>query len=634
MGGDFWAQSRQLWPIWGITLLLVTLIEAGLRLLLVVLQPTLVAGLNRTEIALAWLWGVRFDAALAGLFWLVALLVSLWAAPSHHYRRFWQVLALLLGGSLLLHGADQLYFAEAGRHLGYEVLEGWNSAGSLVQSAVANYTGWVILYLLLLYLLVQQLIPRLALGLKAIFLHSSHFNLGGQLPLALLLAVVLIRGGVSGLPLEPLHAQQLGQSQMAAVALNGSYNALFSILTGDRAQPLWQGALQPTDQPQFEQLTAIAPLPPTVTPLPPTLKPHLVMLLLESWSGVYLSHYGYPHNTAPIFEQLRQQGVSVRAMVAGGRRTTEGMFATLCSWPNPLGQTVAQTQLQNYRYRCLPHILAEQGYQSLFVQGTNQNTSGVGAFAQLLGFKESLGKKEYAPVHYPPNSWGYHDEDIYHYTLERLQQADTPLLVGINTNSTHDQQMPQGVKPQWGEATAEERYRSLLTYADGALGRFVKELRQLKRPVLLVAVADHTGMTPADLYLGHLIPFALVGIGLPPLRWASDRIASQRDIAPTLLQLLQLPRERGLSGVSLFQPEGGGADYFQQGVLGWAEHNAVYEFNRANGKLLRCQPLNRQGLPVVAVSGCDAGAAAVWRRAASYSRLTEQRLFSGQIGQP
>src|SRR5690606_15770647 len=146
-----------------------------------------------------------------------------------------------------------------------------------------------------------------------------------------------------------------------------------------------------------------------------------IMILLESWSAPYQHAYGYDKQTTPFFDALRERSLTTLATTAGGHRTTEGIFSTMCSWQNPLGQTVAQSQLQNYPYHCLPAILAERQYHTAFFQGTLKNTSGTGAFAQLLGFRHSYGKEDVREHHYPQNSWGLQDPDLYRFTLEKLK---------------------------------------------------------------------------------------------------------------------------------------------------------------------------------------------------------------------
>ncbi len=177
----------------------------------------------------------------------------------------------------------------------------------------------------------------------------------------------------------------------------------------------------------------------------------MVLVFLESWSSVYMKSYGSAKDSTPYFDTLRKRSLTTNETLAGGHRTTEGLFATLCSWQNPLGETIAQSQLQNYDYNCLPELLRNRGYATAFFQGTLENTSGTGAFAQALGFEQSYGKRDIKTRQYEENSWGVQDPDLYHFVLGSLDKMPQPFFIGINTATTHDSQVPESFLQQMGQ---------------------------------------------------------------------------------------------------------------------------------------------------------------------------------------
>ncbi|HEY0633879.1 MAG TPA: LTA synthase family protein, partial [Gammaproteobacteria bacterium] len=522
-----------------------------------------------SELLRTLIWGIRFDLAISAA---LALLVTLAAWLGHRLLRRPLIPAMRWGSFLAaalligIQGADLLYYGEAGRHLGYELKEWYNSGSSLALAALQTYTLPVLLQLLLLgplYFISRWLF---ALG-NTIHLHRGFprtLLLEVQLVIVLLLAALLVRGGTQSVPLEPLHAQQIGDSHQAVLALNGGYNALFSSITPYSISPRFAAVPTAEERALVKTLLHDSDGPLRVTQRP---KANVIFVLLESWSGAYMHSYGYEQLVTPHFDQLRREGITSRAMMTGGHRTTEGMFATFCSLQNPLGQTVAQSQLQNYDYQCLPRIAREEGYHTAFFQGTNANTSGTGAFAQLLGFSDSYGKADMPPGKLPDNSWGRHDPDIYDFTLDKLRAMPRPFMVGINTNSTHDAQLPAGAAVSFGKDSP--AYISALHYADGALGDFVNAVRsdpQLKDTVL-VLLADHPGLTPPDAYRASMIPFVILAPGIEPAELPD--VLSQRDVAPSVADLLALPASSEFTGQSVLrriQPRV--ADYYHQGTLG------------------------------------------------------------------
>ncbi len=591
--------------------------------------------LGPLELLYTLLWGFRFDLAISAIFallaflaaQLLALLTRRGFAATLRWTTFLATAALIL-----LHGADTLYYGEAGRHLGYELTEGLNSGAALASAAITTYllpvagqllvilfawfcTGW--LFKRFSHPPAETLRQRLAAGAMT-------------LPL-LLLSVMMVRGGTQSVPLEPLHAQRIGDPQQATLALNGAYNALFSSVTPYSVNPLFSTPPSEQQLALLRQLYRSAPVP-EIAGSPR--QQNVVLILLESWSGAYMAPYGSDIVTTPNFDQLRTQGLSTRVMMAAGSRTTEGMFATFCSTQNPLGQTVAQSQLQNYNYDCLPEILRDAGWHTAFFQSSNKETSGTGSFAQLLGFKQSFGKREMSreKQQYAQNSWGYQDPDLYRFTLEKMRRMPQPFLVGINTNSTHDSQLPEGIVPLGPTDNQAGRYRNILHFADAALGEFISAVRNTPelKDTIFVLVADHSGPTPPQPLQQHLLPFAILAPQIAPQML--DEIASQRDIAPTLLQLLNLTIPSHFTGSSLLQAGSPPpfSDYYHQGILGWIEGEQGLEFPINEPQQQKCFSLARQ-LNSKQTHPCGDEAMAMQQRALAFTHTSQSLLFSGEL---
>lgn len=591
----------------------------------------LFTALSLPQQAAALLWGLRFDLAVAAAFALLAflaahLLFRLARLPVHRPLRWFTLTAALF--IIGLHGGDTLYYSEAGRHLGYELKEGVNSAGELARMAAFSYTATLIAYLGAMVLAAYGGWRLLASDAAPIRARRwwQHPAAEGQLLLALLLAAVAVRGGWQAVPMEPLHAQQIGNGQQATLALNGAYNALFSSLTPYAIRPLITAAPTPEQLALVRAMYADYDLQPRPKPAMPY---NVVILFLESWSAAWMASYGHDQITTPFFDELRTDSLTTHGMLAGGHRTTEGLFATLCSAQNPLGQTVAQSQLQNYVYRCLPHILRDEGYASAFFQGTRKNTSGTGAFAQLLGFSDSYGWEDLRgrPLRYPENSWGMHDPDIYDYAVERMRALPQPFLIGINTNTTHDSQIPIGVSPAFGGDTAINRYLSNLHFADTALRDFHQAVNAEFGPTLFVILADHAGLPSPRVFSNLLIPFAIHGPAVPAQALPSHH--SQRDIAPTVLQLLGLPLPPGHTGRSLLASgEHAYADYFEHGSLGWIEQGRRIRRDMGTGA---CHACTLEHHRCADESPCTDDDLPLATRAMAFTTTAQSLLFAGDL---
>lgn len=615
-------------------LLSIALVEKGV---FAVHHNELRAGLTAWDVVWSIGWGIRFDLALGALLAFFAYLVAyfihrVFRLPFATVLRYSGTLAVVL--LVTVQGADLLYFQEAGRHLGYELKEWYNSGTELAAAALSTYTVPVAIQLVLMtisVLVLRWALPRADAGAAP----GTGNPLGWLRPeasliMVLIISVVAARGGLQSVPLEPLHAQEIGSPQRAALALNGAYNALFSSVTR------YSIPREFSDPPNPQELAVVRDLYPAISAATAgsgAKQYNVVIVLLESWSAAYMGGYGYSEDTTPRFEELRREALTTRAMLAGGHRTTEGMFATFCSTQNPLGQTVAQSQLQNYDYDCLPELLRANGYHTAFFQGTLKNTSGTGAFAQSLGFEQSFGKKDVSRRRYELNSWGLHDPDLYGFALERMRQMPQPFLVGINTNSTHDSALPTGISPAFPGNDRLSRYLSALHFADAALGDFVAAVAKDKslHDTIFVLVADHAGMTPASGYYRNLIPFMIYAPGKIAPRDSQD-VVSQRDIAPTVLDVLGLPTPAWFTGQSLLSPNQipRFADYYHAGQLGWLEGDQLVAFPLRNPEAAQCfdyadDPGMQRPQP------CPPQAASMTTRALAFTHVAQYFLFEGRL---
>ncbi|MGE0081698.1 MAG: LTA synthase family protein [Thiohalomonadaceae bacterium] len=611
-------------------LLLVTVVE---KLWFAAWHEEVRAGLGMGEVFHALAVGLRFDLAIAAIFAFLVVFAAHVCARLLRVRfmgatRVFAAVAVI--ALVLIHGADLLYFAETGRHMGYELKEAYNSGTELAAAAVVSFLRPVLAQLVFLALalwLMGRALPVVVAPRQMFARPTPWWRVPApelKLVAVLAIAVVLTRGGLQSVPLEPLHAQELGDPNKATLALNGAYNAVFSSVTPYSVEPVLRERPTETDYALVREL-----LGPAVTPTaaPDAARPNVVIVFLESWSAYRMASYGGARQTTPRFDALRTESLTTRDMLAGGKRTTEGMFATLCSAQNPLGATVAQTQLQNYRYDCLPKILRESGYHSAFFQGTVSGTSGTGAFAQLLGFELSFGKEHVADSRLPHNSWGMHDPDLYRFTLEKLATLPQPFLAGVNTNSTHDHLLPDGHAPAFANDSPASRYDNVLHFADAAFGEFVEQLFARFPNTILVAVADHAGYWENPLINRYRIPFLIHAPGrVTPAML--DVTASQRDVAPTLLTLLGLPVSPWFSGQPLTLASAGhAADYYHAGLLGWTEGTEGLEFPLRHPEDVRCfDPADLAPKP------CSEHSAARRDRALAFTRVMQKALFSGELG--
>lgn len=629
-------------------LMALTLIALGERLLFFAYNTSLMGKLSLPELIHTALWGLRFDFAVAAILSLLAYLSSYIALRllSASFLKVFRLLTYAAAFTLIvLQGADIMYFAEAGRHLGYEIFDFVTDAVALLATALTDHPLTFLLHMALAAAVVWLLSQLFREKEKYIFTaerKSRWFHLPElQLFPVLLITVILVRGGFQSVPQSPLSAQAIGDTHKATLALNGAYNALYFAFSEEHVQPvklvmadeLQQQALIRNLYPADTSVSMVS----TSTSMQANSLEHkqynVVMILLESWSAAYMKSYGFNRDVTPYFGALRTRSLTTYNMLAGGHRTTEGMFAVFCSAQNPLGQTIAQSQLQDFNYHCLPQLLREQGYYTAFFQGTNKNTSGTGVFAQMLGFTDSYGRKDVTHRQYEENSWGVHDPDLYRLVTEKMRAAKQPFFMGINTATTHDITLPSGVKPAFDPGTAEDPMLNTMHFADASLQNFIESVQQDNAigPTVFVLVADHTSYLSSSNYRMYSVPFAINAPGIVAPRFV-DRVASQRDIAPTLLQVLGVDAPAHFTGKSLLRDDQAPyfADYYHNGALGWVEGEQLLEFPVVDPGNYKCYDYRRDPVQSRSVP-CKGDAEITLQHALAFTATSQNLLFSGHL---
>ncbi|MGC5701524.1 LTA synthase family protein [Pseudomonas sp. NFXW11] len=286
-------------------------------------------------------------------------------------------------------------------------------------------------------------------------------------------------------------------------------------------------------------------------------KPNIVLVTLESFSAKYMGSNGDARNLTPNLDALRAQSLYFNNFYATGTRTDRGLEAITLAIPPTPGRSIVKRIGRESGFASLGQQLQAVGYDSVFVYGGRGYFDNMNAFFSGNGYRvvdqSSVDESE---IHFK-NAWGMADEDLYAQTL-KLADADyaqqRPFLLQLMSTSNHrPYTYPDGridIKSGNGRDGA-------VKYTDYAIGEFLKAARQ--KPwfdnTIFVFVADHTAGSAGkeDLPISNYqIPLFIYAPGLIPAR-ESAQLASQIDLAPTLLGLLNLDYESTFFGRNLLQ---------------------------------------------------------------------------------
>ena len=622
-----------------VSLVMLTLAGLLFRSVFVVYNDAIIDALSRAEVFYAAGWGLRFDLAAAAMmalisttvFWsLIRMRIVSGLAVAGAARR---LLATVLAAQMMLQLGDLMYFADAGRHVSYEMRDVFTDAAGLFMTAFAQH------WLLILVCFVSGAFLIFYLSGVAIMLESKliarkRFSLpmGLQHEVAMLMvlvvAVLAIRGGIGGVPQSVISAYKIGNPQQALVAMNGAYSIVYGMFNG--AKDVQRVAVQLPDVDRRELMQALYPHHSDKNDAE-LHNYNIVFIFMEGWPAELMSGYGYDKQTTPFFDSLLDKSLVPRGVIAGGRRTTEGLFASLCSQQNPLGQTVANTRLQTMPYTCLPDILKQHGWATAFFQGTHKDTSGTGAFAQRLGFTESYGKEDMPEGRYQHGSWGAHDPDIYDFVLNKLEHMPQPFFVGINTNSTHSIEVPEGVEAVFGKDSNQNKKLSTLHFADAAMAEFFDNVRNRAyySNTIFVLMSDHSSGKGDRRFSRYLIPGLIYADKLIPAE-KRERYVSQRDIAPTLLDILGIADSPAFSGKSFWRESEDVyfADYYDAGSVYWLQGDLMTESSISQSSSVRCYDISG-GLLGAPATSCTSNGERLSLQSLVFTDYSQQMLFAG-----
>ncbi|EKF74596.1 phosphoglycerol transferase [Alcanivorax hongdengensis A-11-3] len=538
--------------------------------------------LSAREAVYAIFWGVRFDMAAAALPVTLITLVSYALVRVLGVRRLplWPF-ALCAVLFVLAQVSDTIYFLEAGRHSGYEIWALFSEASGLAYTAVSDH-GWLVLSAVLLSALIVWQTGARWMTVKVGF---PATELGVVVMLVIL--VISVRGSIDERPMKPLRVFNVGNDEMAAVAENPNYTILYTLYAGNQLNaayldfpslpaPLYRSTVKQTLIRENHSL------------VPPSHQYNVILFALEGWQSYFMNDTRQGVPVTPEFDKLAASGFSTDGLIAEGHRTVEGVFSLLCSYANPLGNAVVKNRLVDMHYECLSKILTDHGWNTAMFQG--MHTGMVGDMTKKLGLTHSYGKNDIEQIRYPENGWGLDDNDLYHFILEKAESDSKPFFYVINTTSTHDGTLPEAVPYIFGDKTAEDRIESALHYADKALGDFVRALRKVvTRPTLLVITSDHTRGPLPDRFSNYHTPFAMLVLNGPSPQRQVPALASQRDVAPTILAWLG-GHAPWFTGQSLWDlpAEDYRASYYTAGMYGWFHGDRVVEFPLARPDALSC----------------------------------------------
>ena len=288
-----------------------------------------------------------------------------------------------------------------------------------------------------------------------------------------------------------------------------------------------------------------------------TNKPYnLVIFLQESLGAEYVGCLnGLP--LTPNIDKLSKEGMLFTNLYCTGTRSVRGIEAVVTGFlPTPSRSVVKLGKAQN-GFFTLADVLGRKGYETSFIYGGLSNFDNMASFFNGNGFKKIIDENDFKKDEYAfKGVWGVSDEDLVTKANDLYKSyGDTPFFSLMFSSSNHTPfEFPDGRIELYDKE--KNTVNNAIKYADYAIGKFFEMAKKeaYYDNTVFVVIADHNTRT----YGQNLIPvhkFHIPAFIIAPGIEGGvnyEKLCSQIDIPPTLLDLTGLDVQTPMPGRNLF----------------------------------------------------------------------------------
>lgn len=302
----------------------------------------------------------------------------------------------------------------------------------------------------------------------------------------------------------------------------------------------------------------------TVTPDSTEKKMNVVLISVESLSGSFLKYFGNKENITPVLDSLIPHGLFFSSFYATGTRTVRGLESLSAALPPTPGQSTVRRP-NNENMFTLGGVFKKKGYDVKFIYGGNSFFDNMGYFFTHNGY-EVIDQEKIPPIPddslYHKTVWGVADEYLFTKAIGEMDKSFAAGKLFFNHVMTVSNHRPYTFPKGRIDRNPDDQNREgAVKYSDYCIGKFLKEAKQ--RPwfnnTIFVIVADHcakvAGKTEIPVNNYHIPCLIYSPSFIQPK--IESRLASQIDLAPTLLGLMNTPYESKFMGADINKLEAG-----------------------------------------------------------------------------
>lgn len=541
------------------------------------------------EIIKAHLLGLRFDSIVA--VYLLFLPFILFVVKEFLNKKWLSKVAIiwltvLMGLTIFIAVADMPYYAYFSTHINasaIDILSG-SDGGMIVSMILSDYRYLLLLIpIVALIYLICRLVKRIVNSTQPPT--SIVWKVVGFVGMVVFM-IYALRGwmGLRESPLVEKHAYFCNNNLLNQTAINPTGTLLRSILHAHKdanAEYVFMSdkdALQNIKQAYPNAYNKDYPLSRSVTFENERKNYNVVLVLMESMSWAKTAHGGNNGNLTPFLDSLMDKSLLFANCYSIGMHTHCGLYGTLYSYP-----TLFKTQPLNLSplriYNGLPNTLKREGYKTIYFTTHDPFFDNVGLFLTTNGIDKVVSEDNY-PKEVKKGYWGVPDDYMFRYSqyiLDKMSKADSPFFATFLTTSDHGPYyIPEYFKPR-----SAKQNEQATEYADWSLQQFMQMAKQQDwyENTIFVFVADHGAAMDSDYDLPltyfHIPLLIYSPSGVVPVE-VRNQMASQLDVFPTIMGLLNIPYINNTFGIDLLREERPYAYMMHDNKYGIIDQEYVY----------------------------------------------------------
>ena len=522
------------------------------------------AELTKKDIFLSFLNGLRFD-----FYMLALLLFPLFVIFMLPYKKkiiiniFHIIFSLLFVCLTLFCAGNIIFFIFFNNHIGIEVLTSFTHFGLFTQMAFQNYF-YITIPLILFFALYLFFIFKKTNSYELIVEDNKKYIIKSVVFILCLtlLFPLMLRGKleIRGKNLGTMDAQILGKTQTADLILNGPFNTYEAVRKSSKRKLYFK-----EEDLKIKQNTSYT-VPDENYPFEKKFNNfnvkndnyNFVLLVLESFDPILIEKY--PQDISNFME-LKERGLYFSNFYASGMRSLLGITGTIFSLPYVWGVPNMINGLGAKNMSRIAQYFNNKRYETLSFSTDIATADKANEMAKYQGFNQFYAK-ENIPVKrkYPLFNKGF-DWEGFEFILDKINQTNKNFFVYFFTSSMHS---PYNIllseeHQKYPQDTEENQFVNRARYVDASIGNFFEKAK--KEPwfdkTIFFILPDHRAVFAnktnnyQDITDQKFKTFLII-YGKPIKAGINNEIATQEDILPTLLDLLNTEETFSSSGESLF----------------------------------------------------------------------------------